>query len=68
VKSLQTQRLLSVPDVTHDARTQTLVATSLGPAGIGATIDVALRLRGELVGALCLEHVGGPRRWHPGDE
>lgn len=66
--ALQTQRLLSVPDVTLDPRTQSLVATSFGPAGIGATIDVALRLRGELVGALCLEHVGGPRRWHPGEE
>lgn len=67
-EALKAQRLLSVPDVTQDARTVTLVPTSLGPAGIGATIDVALRLRGELVGALCLEHVGGPRRWHPGEE
>ena len=66
--ALHLQRLLSVPDVTLDARTQSLVGPSFGPAGIGATIDVALRLRGELVGALCLEHVGGPRRWHPGEE
>jgi PAS domain S-box-containing protein len=67
-EALQAQRLLSVSDVTQDARTRTLVSTSLGPAGIGATIDVALRLRGELVGALCLAHAGGPRRWHPGEE
>ena len=67
-EALQAQRLLSVPDVTLDPRTQSLVPTSFGPAGIGATIDVALRLRGELVGALCLEHVGGSRRWHTGEE
>jgi PAS domain S-box-containing protein len=67
-EALRSQRLLSVPDVTLDPRTRSLVPTSFGPAGIGATIDVALRLRGELVGALCLEHVGGPRRWHPGEE
>lgn len=66
--ALLAQGLLSVPDVTQDARTRSLVARSFGPAGIGATIDVAVRLRGELVGALCLEHVGGPRRWHPGEE
>ena len=66
--ALQSQRLLSVSDVTNDPRTRSLVPESFGPAGIGATIDVAVRLRGELVGALCLEHVGGPRRWHPGEE
>ena len=67
-EALRAQRLVSVPDVTQDARTQTLVATSFSPAGVGATIDVALRLRGELIGALCLEHVGGVRRWHAGEE
>ncbi len=66
--ALRSQRLLSITDVSQDARTQSLMATTFGPAGIGATIDVALRLRGELVGALCLEHVGGARRWHPGEE
>lgn len=66
--ALQAQRLLAVNDVRGDARTRSLVPVSFGPAGVGATIDVALRLRGELVGALCLEHVGGPRRWQAGEE
>ncbi len=68
VEALQSQRLLAVSDVRNDERTRSLVEVSFGPSGVGATIDVALRLRGELVGALCLEHVGGPRRWHPGEE
>ena len=67
-EALHAQRLLSVHDVTQDARMQSLVAGSYAPAGVGATIDVALRLRGELIGALCLEHAGGPRRWHAGEE
>lgn len=33
-----------------------------------AGLAVAVRLRGELAGALCIEHLGNPRRWHPGEE
>ncbi len=65
---LRSQRLLSIVDVTADAHAASWIKKSSGPSDIGATIDVAVRLRGELVGALCIEHVGGPRRWHPSEE
>jgi DNA-binding response OmpR family regulator len=55
--SLQAQRLLSIADVRRDPLTLPLVDGYFGPEGVTATIDVALRLRGELVGALCLEHL-----------
>lgn len=66
--ALQSRRHLSVFDVATDARTQPLVAGYFDTAGIRATIDVGVRLRGELVGALSVEHANGPRRWHPGEE
>ncbi len=68
LEELHQHRHFSVGDVHTDPRTRPLMESYFGPAEVGATIDVAVRLRGELVGALCLEHVGGPRRWHPGEE
>ncbi len=66
--ALHAQRLLPVADVNADPRTRKLVPDYFGPEGIGATIDVAVRLRGELVGALCIEHLGTARTWRPEEE
>lgn len=66
--AFHSQRMLVVPDVRADARTGSLVGSYFGPENIGATIDVGLSLRGELRGCLCLEHTGGPYRWHTGEE
>ena len=30
--------------------------------------NVGLQARGGLIGCLSLEHLGGPRHWHPGEE
>jgi len=35
------------------------------PLGIGALLTAPIRLNGQIVGILCVEHVGGPRRWTP---
>lgn len=68
LEALQAQRLLSIADVRRDPLSLPLVDSYFGPEGVTATIDVALRLRGDLVGALCLSHMGSARRWHPGEE
>ncbi len=65
---LTTQRSFSVADLRADDFPRPVASAYFEPAGVGAAIIVAVRLRGELVGALCLEHLGGPRRWHPGEE
>ncbi|MFT3711835.1 MAG: ATP-binding protein [Archangium sp.] len=36
--------------------------------GADSGIAVGVRLRGELAGVLCIEHVGSPRKWHQGEE
>ena len=64
---LQAQRSFSIADL-QEARTQPIIGLYFAPEGVRASIVVAVRLRGELVGALCLEHVGVPRRWHQGEE
>ncbi len=66
--ALNAQRMLVVPDVRADARTASLIEQYFGPENIGATIDVGITVRGELKGCLCLEYIGGPYRWHPGEE
>ncbi len=38
------------------------------PEGITSTLDVAVRLRGEPVGAICVEHRGAPRRFTAAEE
>ena len=56
------------PDANGDRRTGELSAEYLTPLGIGAMLDVPIRVRGEVMGVLCNEHLGGPRRWSSGDE
>lgn len=35
----------------------------MGPMGITAMLDAAIRLSGKIVGAFCVEHMGGQRTW-----
>ena len=46
-----------------DPRTREFTDDYLGPLGITSMLDVAIRLGGKLVGMVCHEHVGPPRRW-----
>lgn len=55
--------VLAAEDARHDPRTRELVEAYLEPLGIGAILDVPVCELGEIVGVLCLEHVGPPRRW-----
>lgn len=61
-EALLTGRFISAEDVYTDARTQEL-SGYLRPHQITALLDAPLRLGGELVGVLCLEHRGGEREW-----
>lgn len=61
--ALQTARILVVHDVHSDPHTQELVSSYLQPLGITAILAVPIWCKGNIVGVLCLEHVGTPRRW-----
>jgi signal transduction histidine kinase len=54
--------ILAIEDAPRDERSRDLRAY-LASRHIGALLDTAVRVGGEVVGILCHEHVGGPRQW-----
>ena len=61
--ALDTERAIIAHDASDDPRTAEFTDTYLRPLGIGSMLDVPVRHRGEMVGIICCEHVGPPRRW-----
>ncbi len=66
--TLLEHRLISAQHALTDPRTRGFNAEYHEPFGITSLIDIAVRRRGELVGVLCFEHVGEPRRWTAAEE
>ena len=62
---LHNERAMDVPNVREDPRTQALVESFFNPNAITAILDATIRVGGEVVGVLCLEHSGSRRNWHP---
>lgn len=62
-KAIEALLVMAAEDAQRDPRTQELAAAYLAPLGIGAMLDVPVCEFGEIVGVLCLEHIGPPRRW-----
>ena len=62
---LHSERAMDVPNVREDPRTQALVESFFNPNAITAILDATIRVGGEVVGVLCLEHSGSRRNWHP---
>ncbi|MDG9929258.1 MULTISPECIES: GGDEF domain-containing phosphodiesterase [unclassified Pseudomonas] len=63
LEALHSGRAIDAHDAQTDPRTSELAAGYLQPLGIGALLDASVRLGGEVVGILCLEHVGPARTW-----
>ncbi len=61
--ALQSGRTIDAHDALHDRRTRELREHYLEPLGIHALLDAGIRVGGEVVGVLCLEHTGAPRAW-----
>lgn len=57
--ALRADQAVAAPDASADPRTRGLAQAS--------TLDVAVRLRGEVVGVASLSRAGPPRRWTPED-
>ena len=60
--SLSAHQVLAVNDTGTDERTFDFAQTYFARERIASTLDAGVRLRGELVGAICLEH-RSPHRW-----
>ncbi|PAU56322.1 bifunctional diguanylate cyclase/phosphodiesterase [Pseudomonas indica] len=63
LEALHSGRAIDAHNAARDPRTSELSADYLQPMGITAMLDASIRIGGEVVGVLCLEHVGTPRIW-----
>jgi diguanylate cyclase (GGDEF)-like protein/PAS domain S-box-containing protein len=61
--ALSHERCLAADDALRDPRTSQFRESYLQPLGIGAMLDAPVFVRGEMVGIVCHEHVGGARHW-----
>lgn len=62
-KLLATQEIIATNYSLEDERTEELVAPYLSLYGITSMIDIPIRVEGEMIGVVCFEHVGAPRKW-----
>ncbi len=62
-RALESSISLVAHDCQLDPRTSDFAADYLAPLGIPSLIDSPVRVDGEVVGVLCIEHVGEPRHW-----
>ena len=63
LQALHSGRALDAHDALHDKRTRELGPAYLQPHGINALLDASIRVDGQVVGVLCLEHSGSARIW-----
>lgn len=63
LRALKESRALDAHDAENDLRTRELLDDYLRPKAVTAILDASIRVGGELVAVLCLEHTGGPRAW-----
>ncbi|UPQ82375.1 EAL domain-containing protein [Pseudomonas knackmussii] len=65
VEALHSGRAIDVANVLLDPRTQELAGGFFDTRGITSTLDATIRVGGDVIGVLCLEHSGSTRAWHP---
>ncbi len=63
LEALHSGRAIDAHDAQHDLRTRELAPGYLEPLGITSMLDASIRIEGEVVGILCLEHIGPKRIW-----
>jgi PAS domain S-box-containing protein len=61
--AIHRQSTVAADDALSDPCTVEFAESYLRPLGIGAMLDCAVRVGGETLGVLCIQHVGGPRVW-----
>jgi diguanylate cyclase (GGDEF)-like protein/PAS domain S-box-containing protein len=63
LEALHSGRAIDAHDAQNDPRTRELASGYLQPLGITSKLDASIRIEGEVVGILCLEHIGPQRTW-----
>ncbi len=62
-KALETERVIDAEDAHTDSRTSCFSAGYLKAEGIRAMLDVPIWASMRMVGVVCHEHLGAPRKW-----
>jgi diguanylate cyclase (GGDEF)-like protein/PAS domain S-box-containing protein len=62
-QALAQYRCIAAHDAVTDPATSEFTEGYLAQLGIGAMLDAPIWVAGRMVGVVCHEHVGGPRRW-----
>jgi diguanylate cyclase (GGDEF)-like protein/PAS domain S-box-containing protein len=62
-QALAQNRCIAADDAATHPATREFTEPYLSPLGIGAMLDAPIWVGGRMVGVVCHEHVGGPRRW-----
>lgn len=62
-EALKLERMIPAHDAHTDPRTREFSESYLTPFGITSMLDAPIWLNGKMVGVVCHEHVGPPRRW-----
>jgi len=63
LSALECHQYVVVNDVTRDSSVREFLDAYLRPLNVGAMLNVPILHRGEMVGMLCIEYVGGARQW-----
>jgi len=67
-EALQRERAIRAHHARTDPRTTEFRKNYLQPLGITSMLDAPVFLRGKMVGVVCHEHTGRPRRWKVHEE
>ncbi|HMV98655.1 MAG TPA: PAS domain S-box protein [Acidobacteriota bacterium] len=63
VKALAEERIIAASDAVRDFRTQEFTPGYFLPHKVASTLDAPIRLGGQIIGVICLEHCGQIRHW-----
>jgi PAS domain S-box-containing protein len=61
--AIEKDRTIDAHDAHSDPRTREFSESYLAPYGIASMLDVPIRFGGQLIGVVCLEHIGAVRHW-----
>jgi PAS domain S-box-containing protein len=62
-ETLKQERIVAADYAQEDPKTREFTAGYLIPLGITSMLDAPIRVGGQMVGVVCLEHIGPPRHW-----
>jgi rsbT co-antagonist protein RsbR len=67
-EAIRDNRIIAAHDAHSHPATREFSEPYLAPLGITSMLDAPIRVGGRMIGVICNEHIGEPRRWTASDE